>query len=282
MARPSADSARLADGYRLGLSHDASRGPAGIRLGKGSGSSLEFEDRRDYAAGDDIRHLDWRTFARTNQLQVKLYREEITPRVEIFVDDSRSMQTDPVKAQQAVDLTALLAQVARKDGFQVALIALGDTLEPIPLDRFQSEGLRFDGRAPLQDALLRARPFMRPGALRFVISDFLSPHDAPELVRPLSARSGGLSLLQVLSSADAAPEVGRALRLMDAESGESIELVLDGPSVDLYLERLRNLTLALGEESRRGRGCLATLHSTQSLEQHCRETLLRLGVLEGA
>ena len=282
MFRPSPEAAKLSDRYRLGISRDSSRGPAGARLGKGSGSSLEFQDRRDYAAGDDIRHLDWRTFARTNQLQIKLYREEISPRVEILVDDSRSMRTDEAKAQRAADLAGLLAQVARADGFQVALVALGDSIEVLPQDRFEREGLAFDGRSPLQDALRRARPLLRTGALRIVVSDFLSPHDAQELVRPLSARAGGFALLQVLSNADASPEAGRALRLTDAETDETIELVLDTSSVKLYLERLANLTGALSEEVRRSHGCMATLTSSQSLEHDCSDTLLRLGILEGA
>ena len=44
-------------------------------------------------AGDDIRHLDWATYARTDQLMVRLYREEISPRTQVFVDTSRSMNT---------------------------------------------------------------------------------------------------------------------------------------------------------------------------------------------
>jgi len=282
MFRPSLDAAKFADGYRLGLSRDSSRGPAGARLGKGSGSSLEFQDRRDYAAGDDIRHIDWRTFARTNQLQIKLYREEISPRVEILVDNSRSMRTEESKAQRAIDLAALLGHVARADGFQVSVIALGDDIEVLPQDRFDASGLEFDSRAPLQEALRRARPLLRAGALRFVISDFLSPHDAQELVRPLSASAGGLTLMQVLSKADSSPQIGRALRLTDAETNETIELVLDSSSVKLYHDRLQKLQEALSEESRRAHGCLATVMSADAFAQDCSGTLMRLGVLEGA
>lgn len=282
MFRPSLSAVKSADGYRLGLMRDPSRGPAGARLGKGSGSSLEFQDRRDYAAGDDIRHLDWRTFARTNQLQIKLYREEISPRVEILIDDSRSMRTDESKARRAVDLAALLAHVARADGFQVALIALGDSIDVLPQERFDATGLAFDSRAPLQEALRRARPLLRTGALRLVISDFLSPHDAQELVRPLSARAGGLALLQVLSEPDASPEVGRALRLTDAETDETIELVLDTSSVALYHDRLEKLQDALNEECRRAHGCFVSLTSADTFDESCSGVLLPSGVLEGA
>ena len=68
-------------------------GRDGDQLGRGTGASLEFQDRRSYVAGDDLRHLDWRAYARTDQLMLRLYREEILPHVEIVVDASRSMAT---------------------------------------------------------------------------------------------------------------------------------------------------------------------------------------------
>lgn len=249
-------------------------------MGKGTGSSLEFQDRRDYAAGDDIRHLDWRTFARTNQLQVKLYREEIAPRVEIFLDVSRSMGTDEAKAQRALDLATLIARIARADGFQAALIALGDAVEPLNTDRLERSGVEFEARMALQESLAQARSFLRSGSLRFLISDYLSPHEAPSLVRPLAARAGGLTLIQVLSPEDSNPEVGRALRLTDAESDEVLDLVLDAQSVGLYLDRLANLTSALSDECRRALGGFLRVSSRDSLEQICRESLLAAGILE--
>ena len=280
MPTPSEHVSKLAEVYRLGVSRDKTTGPAGSRLGRGTGSSLEFQDRRAYSAGDDIRHLDWRTFARTNQLQVKLYREEISPRVEILIDTSRSMSTDVAKAQLAVDLTSLLSRLARAEGLQVALVALADSVEPVALEQFEQEGCRFEARAPLQESLSRSRSFLRSGALRILISDFLSPHDAREVVRPLVANAGGLVLLQVLSAEDFEPQAGRALRLTDAESEEVLDLVLDEESLRLYRQRLENLVRGLAEEARRGKGMLATITSRESLEQVCRETLLPCGVLE--
>ena len=86
--------------------------------------------------------------------------------------------------------------------------------------------------------------------------------------------------MQVLSPEDAAPEVGRALRLTDAENGEVLDLVLDQESVGLYLERLANLTGALSEECRRGLGRFVRISSADSLEESCRRDLLNAGVLE--
>ncbi|MCP5089094.1 MAG: DUF58 domain-containing protein, partial [Rhodobacteraceae bacterium] len=41
---------------------------------------MEFHDRRRYEAGDDVRHIDWRVLARTDELLVRVHREEVVPR----------------------------------------------------------------------------------------------------------------------------------------------------------------------------------------------------------
>src|SRR5262249_2169101 len=64
----------------------AARGAAGGGLSSRAGSSLEFKDPRPYEPGDDLRRLDWNAYARSDQLTVKVYREEVHPHVEIAVD----------------------------------------------------------------------------------------------------------------------------------------------------------------------------------------------------
>src|SRR4051812_9725171 len=69
-------------------------GPAnrtGIAMGARAGSSLEFRDHRGYEPGDDLRHVDWDAYARSDQLTVKLFREEVTPHLDVLVDGSKSM-----------------------------------------------------------------------------------------------------------------------------------------------------------------------------------------------
>src|SRR5262245_56058583 len=99
MPAPSRRVQELAERYRIALVETNLRGVLGERIGRGTGSSLEFQDRRGYASGDDVRHLDWRAYARTDQLLVRVYREEILPRIDLLVDASRSMAIDESKAQ---------------------------------------------------------------------------------------------------------------------------------------------------------------------------------------
>jgi uncharacterized protein (DUF58 family) len=279
MPSPGTEATRLAAAWRLGLADRPQRGPAGERLGRGTGSSLEFQDRRAYVAGDDVRHLDWGAYARTDQMMVRLYREEILPTVEILIDGSRSMAVDDDKAQLTADVVGLLAGCARADGLGVRLVRLGERAELLEAQRFEVEGLVFDGASPLAAVLDDAGGLLRPGALRILVSDFLSPHDPAQLVRPLGARAGGLALVQLLGAEDARPPVGEALRLEDVEGGTSLDLVLDQRTVDAYLVRLRHLQDGLALEARRAAGLFVTLESGPSLETHCRGRLAGEGLL---
>lgn len=280
MPRPSRSALDLAQRYRLVLAHVPPRGPAGERLGRASGSSLEFQDRRAYQAGDDVRHVDWRALARSDQLVVRLWREEVLARVEILVDTSASMGLDARKAQLAVDLAALLAHSARSDGCEAVVLALGDVPRPVPLDELLQAGLDFGARTPFELSLRAAQGLQRRGSVCVVLSDFLFPHDPRTLLRQLAARAGALTLVQLLSVAERTPSAGRAHRLVDCETDETLDLVLDAATVARYRQRLANLCTALEEESRRAQARFASVEATEELGTVLRERLVPAGLLE--
>jgi len=59
------------------------------------GTSLEFCDYRPYAPGDDVRHLEWKAYARLEQLVLRVYHDEEDLAVHVLVDDSASMVSEP-------------------------------------------------------------------------------------------------------------------------------------------------------------------------------------------
>ena len=89
--------------------HAARAAGSGERLGAGTGSSLEFQDYRPYAPGDDLRHVDWAAYARSEVLAVRLYREEVAPRIDLVLDISRSMAVTEQKLRAYGELSGLLA-----------------------------------------------------------------------------------------------------------------------------------------------------------------------------
>src|SRR5690606_3035311 len=56
------------------------------------GFSVEFAQHRPYVAGDDIRHLDWKVYGRSDKLQLKQYQQETSLDLIVMVDCSGSMR----------------------------------------------------------------------------------------------------------------------------------------------------------------------------------------------
>ena len=76
------------------------RGESGNWLGSGVGNSIDFHDHRPYLPGDDPRAIDWQAYARTGHYTMKLYREEVSPRVDLVLDVSGSMTFDAAKRRR--------------------------------------------------------------------------------------------------------------------------------------------------------------------------------------
>ncbi len=279
MPRPSSEALRIAQGWRLALAETPPRGVAGQRLGRGTGASLEFQDRRTYAAGDDVRHLDWRAFARTDQLLVRQYREEVLPRVEILLDVSRSMAVEDAKAAAAVDVVALIATAARNESFQVQIALVGERPELVDAVRFEQHGAEFTGRAMWTDCAARTLALLRPGSMRVLVGDFLCACSAADIIRPVAAQGRSLALVHVLGALDLDPPVGTALRLTDAEDDTTRDLVLDRKTVQRYRERLARLENELESECRRAGARFAAVDARADVATICRDRLAPAGIL---
>lgn len=280
MPRPTRSSLALAERYRLGALVRPTRGRIGERAGQGTGGSLEFQDRRAYTPGDDVRHLDWSALARTDQLLVRLYRDEVRTRLELYLDASRSMAIDEQKAERALELAALIGGAARRDGVELRLWALGDRPERVEWSAFAEAGVELEGRRPPGACLDELRGELGPGALRVVVSDFLAPEDPGALVRKLGLRAGGLVLVQLYGAADLAPPSEGALTLEDAESGEQLPLVLSPRVVELYEGRRRQIEASLAEGARELGGTYVQVDSGEAVEAVARNILVPSGVLE--
>jgi uncharacterized protein (DUF58 family) len=70
----------------------------GLHRSPYQGASVEFAQHRPYAAGDDIRHLDWKVFGKTDKLYLKQYQQETNLHLILVVDASESMGYGSVKA----------------------------------------------------------------------------------------------------------------------------------------------------------------------------------------
>ena len=256
------------------------RGLHGEHLAGGVGASLEFEDRRVYAPGDDVRHVDWQVLARTGELMVRVHREEVQPRLDILVDVSRSMATEPEKAQALVDLAGLFATSGEAAGFGTRVLPLEAEPRPRSVTELLAEGLELDGVLPLTEGLAAVRPQLARGGLALCLSDFLSA--AGPGLSSLASDRGAVALVQVLGPWEADPPVGGQLRLQDAEGAGHRDLTLDAGLVRGYRRRLERLEDQLAQEARRLGMRLAQVVAGADLESLARNHLIPTGLLEPA
>lgn len=246
----SPDAGVAAKAWRLVLPSHPLAGRLGDRLGRGTGSSLEFMDYRDYVPGDDLRHVDWRAYARTDQLKVRLFREETAPSLDVVVDTSASMGVSPRKEAATRDLAAVAAALSRQAGGHARVLAAGGD----PVDDVRR--LRVGG----EDAVdLRPRAPLRTRALRMLVSDFLVPEDPRPRIQRLAAGSSHLYVLQLLDPWEADPGAEGETTLIDTESEERADLVLDAKTVKGYRERLTRLQEAVAAATRAVGGTFAVV-----------------------
>lgn len=249
-----------ATAWRLSWPRQPASGQAGARLGRAAGASLEFMDTRDYVAGDDLRHVDWRAYARTDQLRVRLFREEVAPALDVLVDTSASMAVTPAKAQATADLRAAFAYWGTCGGARPRLHATDDPWSPLSMPQ--------------------ALPLRRDG-VRVVLSDCLRPDDPQPAITRLAVGAALLVVVQVLDPWELRPTADGALALHDCESAARVDLVLDEAVVARYRARLRRLcdSVALAVRRVGGRHTVAT---AASLADVCRQALLPAGIVEAA
>jgi uncharacterized protein (DUF58 family) len=228
--------------YALCLPRLTPRGATGLALGQRAGSSLEFRDYRDYQLGDDLRHVDWNAFARSDQLSVKLYREEIAPHLDLVLDVSRSMALEGTAKERAtLTLAACLATAAANAGFGHTVWLMSDDFRPLPNGN-DSPSLWGDFELSYRGSpaamLARGAPAWRPRGVRILLSDLLWVGEPLLALRSFTEGAAAAAVIQLLAEADAHPPEDGALRLIDAETEQMREIHIDVALARRYRDRL--------------------------------------------
>src|SRR5258707_3710838 len=101
----------------------------GVHKSPYKGFSVEFAEHRQYYPGDEIRHIDWRAYGKTDRYYIKEYEEETNLKAHLLADASGSMAykgKHPSKYQYAQYIAASLAYLMLHQRDAVAL-GLHDT-----------------------------------------------------------------------------------------------------------------------------------------------------------
>ncbi len=194
-----------------------------------TGRGITFKDHRIYAPGDDIRLVDWKVFARTDDLYVKRYEEERNLSVHIIMDTSASMNFgSPVtKYEYAAMLGLGFAYLAMKGNEKFQFANFNQRLEMFKPKKGMKQlaamlahlnTTRPQGVTNFYDALLQYRKIITTRSFIVIISDFLFDLPTIEKTLYLLGASHDIKIIQVLDRVERDMKLEGDLRLKDAES----------------------------------------------------------------
>ena len=242
------------------------------------GASVDFAEHRGYVAGDDIRRVDWKLYARTDRYYIKQYEADTNANLMVMLDVSKSMgfaSGEVSKLQYASFLAASLAYLSHRQRDRVGIVTFDqEVITHVPpsakhfnvllhtLDRSRAEK---PGRLiPMLDRL--AEHFKRRSIVVLISDLYENPSDLMEALKPYRALGNDLVVFHVLDPAEITFPYTDASRFQDLESGEEVPVV---PEVfaDQYRQMMREHIDALTTKCSESRIDYLQLQTSQPLDE---------------
>jgi uncharacterized protein (DUF58 family) len=252
------------------------------------GYSTEFRQHRPYRAGDDLKYLDWKVFARSDRLYTRQFRETTNLSVMLVLDTSASMAFPPEglsKLRYGAIVAAALAYLVSEQGHAVGLMAMAEgKLSYVParggrqhlrsllarLDRVAAHGAWDPPRVIARGAQL----LQRRGVV-IVISDFYDQEDETRReLRHVAQRGHDVAMLQLVSPLELDLSFGAHVELEDLESGQR-RLVDAAAAAPAYRAAVADFLERCRTEARRDGLDYALLSTATAPEVALRDYLLR-------
>ncbi len=224
---------------------------SGLHRSPDFGFSQEFAEYRSYNPGDDLRHVDWNVFARSERMYLKRFRGETNSQLTILIDASNSMkfsshETD--KLEYSRYLAASIAYLASQQRDAVGLIVFDDEVrEYVPPSTRQGqlhrvlhaiEKAQTGARTDFAKPFLHCQEFLHRRGVVVVFSDF---YEDPEVIKnavlPLGSKGTEVVLFHVLDPEEIKPKLGEPVILLDMETQQSLEVSPDYARSE-YTERI--------------------------------------------
>ena len=240
---------------------------AGLHRSPDFGFSQEFAEYRAYTPGDDLRHVDWNVFARTERAYLKRYRGETNSLLTVLLDASNSMNFSShgvSKMDYARFIAASLFHLAIQNQRDAAgLIVFDDEVRNYirpstrqgQLHRLLS-GLELAeprARTDFSKPLHHFQEFLRRRGLVLIISDFFeSPETIVRTIEPLHFHGNEVVLFHVLDPKEIQPQLDAPVILVDLETKERLEVTPEyardeyRPKMDAHIADLRSRAQGAG------------------------------------
>lgn len=239
---------------------------AGLHRSPDFGFSQEFAEYRAYTPGDDLRHVDWNVFARSEKMYLKRYRGETNTALMVLLDASASMGFGSGavrKFDYARFLASAVVYLAHLQRDSAGLIAFHDDVTNFirPSAR-QGQLMRLlhgidnaqlGKRTDFAKPFFELQQFLRRRGVTVLISDFFEdPEKIVQTVSPLRFRGNEVILFHILDPNEVDPKLGEPALLVDMETDEAIEVTPDyargeyREKIGSHIENLRSKAQGAG------------------------------------
>ena len=214
---------------------------SGLHRSPDFGFSQEFAEYRAYNPGDDLRHVDWNVFARTERAYLKRYRGETNCQVNVLLDTSGSMKYGSrgmEKLEYAKFLAASVLYLAHLQRDAAGLVVFDDQVRNfVPPSTRQGqlhrllhgvEQAQAGKRTDISRPFAHLMDFLRRRGMIAVISDFWElPEKLIETVLPLRFKGNEVVLFHLLDPEEIRPKLKHPVMFEDLETGETLEVTPD-------------------------------------------------------
>lgn len=200
------------------------------------GFSVEFSEHRAYGPGDEIRHIDWKLFGKTDRFYIKQFEEETNLRAYLLVDQSKSMDYKSVamtKLEYAQTLSAALGYLMLKQQDAVGLTLFDDKIQEYVPPRSKSSHLKIllgkmnqiqpGADTQIAPVLHHTAEMIKKRGLIILISDlFDDPEKIISGLRHFRYRGHEAIVFHILDPQELELDFTQHTRFRDMESGEEI------------------------------------------------------------
>lgn len=261
---------------RLGLvSRKIFRGRLkGERRSPRKGQSVEFADYRNYVPGDDLRFIDWNTYARLDRLFFKMFVEEEDLHFYVLLDTSTSMGFgDPTKLRYAQQVAAALGFIGLNGQDRVKIETLHQTFRQrspalrgrrdLPRMLAMIDGLEPSGPTSLAEGIKHFCLRNLGKGIIVLITDLMDKEGFEEGLRYLAAQQMDTYLIHILSAEELKPDLQGDLRLIDSEDADEAEITVSAPLMARYRRTLETFIASARDFCSR-RGITYSMVSNQS------------------
>jgi uncharacterized protein (DUF58 family) len=234
---------------------------AGLHRSPFLGYSTEFSAYRAYTQGDNLRHVDWKVWARSDEFYVKQFEDDTNLRCQIFLDTSASMDfgtDDTNKFHYGRVLAAVLAEIMVRQHDAPGLILFGESARqavPTHASRHHAEeifhllaGAKAQGGTRVDQRLFRIVETLTRRGAAVVISDFFTNDESVrQLLRQLQAQHQEVIVFHVLAPEELDLPYEGEFIFEDLESSQQIPVHTDDFRRE-YLKRLKEFCDGLKRE----------------------------------